>query len=483
MIDSHPYENVDGDGRPLCHNEDEITPDYETIFVKQSDDVKNAGDIDVILSQRMSQKNVADGGSTPPPQPPPKQRTPVETGAIDSRKFLEVPDDGESSGGDRLPKNRSSDSLCLFDPPLTTSTSNGDVSGTQKIKKGDLKLTQMENGSWRLEDSDKQPTSSTPATTTSTTATSTSTKFGGRKKKSKDSSSNDNSEDSQQQLLRRPSIKKIRALFQKDSNKESSSSNSNKTEIEGEESKEVLAAISKLPKFEPTYGNIIARSESASMPNSLDRRISHQSSVTSSTTTTTATSSKVLSSSENKPNLPVKRSKSMKVISKPVSFLFSSNPSVQPSSSIPLNNNKHFVKSNSVVESYESLSRSDTFPKNSSVTRFDFENLEVGNLPRRESTEKDLCRVSEPSVAPPKPVRSNSEYANVYVASTTAAGSDFVSADSVRHRISNYVNTGKMSKPDSSNSLNDDAKKMLKDCQDYLVNKTDFKVFLIIILH
>ena len=39
VIDSHPYENVDGDGRPLCHNDnDEIAPDYETIFVQQNDE-------------------------------------------------------------------------------------------------------------------------------------------------------------------------------------------------------------------------------------------------------------------------------------------------------------------------------------------------------------------------------------------------------------------------------------------------------------
>ena len=40
VIDSHPYENVDDDGHPLCKNPDEITPDYETIFVKNQDDGK-----------------------------------------------------------------------------------------------------------------------------------------------------------------------------------------------------------------------------------------------------------------------------------------------------------------------------------------------------------------------------------------------------------------------------------------------------------
>ncbi len=36
VIDSHPYENVDNDGNPLFRNPDEITPDYETMFVKDS---------------------------------------------------------------------------------------------------------------------------------------------------------------------------------------------------------------------------------------------------------------------------------------------------------------------------------------------------------------------------------------------------------------------------------------------------------------
>jgi len=476
---------VDGDGRPLCHNEDEITPDYETIFVKQSDEeskqavMKNAGDIDVILSQRMSQKTGnSDGTSSPPPQPPPKQRTPVETGAIDSRKVAVTPDEGDSSS-ERL----SSSAMFLYDPP----TSNGDASapGTQKIKKGDLRLTQMENGSWRLEDSDKpQPSSTattteTTSTTTTTTSTTTSTKFGGKKKKSKDQSNDDNTGSEHQQLLRRPSIKKIRALFQKDKDTSTSSASSKNDSGESEENKEVLAAISKLPKFEPTYGNIVGRSESASMPNSLDRRAGSKPSVlpTTTTTTTSTTSSKVLSSSENKPSLPVKRSKSMKAISKPVSFLFPSNTSVPTTTATTTNNNKQLFKSNSLyLDNYETPTRSDTFPKNSSVTRFDFENL--GNLPRRESAGKDLGNVTNfeqhsaanAGLPPPKPMRANSEYANVYMQQPS---SDFVSADSVRHRISNYVSSNKssLSKPDSSNSLNEDAKKMLKDCQDYLVRQ------------
>lgn len=221
------------------------------------------------------------------------------------------------------------------------------------------------------------------------------------------------------------------------------------------------------------------------MPNSLDRRITHHGTggkySTSSTTATAATSSNVLSSSENKPSLPVKRSKSMKSITKPVSLFFSNNSCVAPACTTPTttttsNNNKQLIKSHSVIESYEPPTRSDNFPKNSSVTRFDFENLPV-NLPRRESADKDLAHVTESAVVPPpKPVRSNSEYANVFV---QGSNPEILSAESVRNRISNYVSNNKasLSKPDSSNSLNDDAKKMLKDCQDYLVNlKIDPKI-------
>ena len=34
VIDSHPYENVGDDGRPLAADGEAVIPDYETIFVK-----------------------------------------------------------------------------------------------------------------------------------------------------------------------------------------------------------------------------------------------------------------------------------------------------------------------------------------------------------------------------------------------------------------------------------------------------------------
>ena len=173
VIDSHPYENVDGDGRPLCHNDnDEIAPDYETIFVLQNDEnasttttttpgTKNAIEIDNILSLRMQQNKIAS-----------------DNAAAATTKRMPGNESQKSSDEDsveRLPSNRSSDSLSLlFDPPVTSS-SNGDLAGTQKIKKGDLRLTQMENGSWRLEDNEKTSAETTPSA--SSTATPTATKM------------------------------------------------------------------------------------------------------------------------------------------------------------------------------------------------------------------------------------------------------------------------------------------------------------------
>ena len=44
VIDSHPYENVDGEGNPLMGrrraSNEEVTPEYETIFVKGTEQSK-----------------------------------------------------------------------------------------------------------------------------------------------------------------------------------------------------------------------------------------------------------------------------------------------------------------------------------------------------------------------------------------------------------------------------------------------------------
>merc|ERR1719391_1319558 len=73
VIDAHPYENVDDDGRPLCgqaKTDEHVVPDYETIFVNNPDAVRplregssesssaqpiNSTEIDKILTNRMKQ--------------------------------------------------------------------------------------------------------------------------------------------------------------------------------------------------------------------------------------------------------------------------------------------------------------------------------------------------------------------------------------------------------------------------------------------
>jgi len=102
----------------------------------------------------------------------------------------------------------------------------------------------MENGSWRLEDNEKCLQSTTPTVIPPSTGSSQpmlGIKKDGKKKKLKDSDENGSTEN---MLLRRPSIKKIRALFQKDAS-------SPKLETADQEnSAEVLSALSKLPKVE-----------------------------------------------------------------------------------------------------------------------------------------------------------------------------------------------------------------------------------------
>ena len=55
VIDSHPYENVDDEGNPLCKNPEEIIPEYETIFVKnEEEDARRGGDQQGIIGAKIS---------------------------------------------------------------------------------------------------------------------------------------------------------------------------------------------------------------------------------------------------------------------------------------------------------------------------------------------------------------------------------------------------------------------------------------------
>lgn len=110
----------------------------------------------------------------------------------------------------------------------------------------------MENGSWRLEDNEKSFANVAPTTmpsSTNVTQSGIATKKDSKKKKSKDSSTPEDSSSTDNMLLRRPSIKKIRALFQKDPSLSKDLATGSDV-ADQENNMEILSALSKLPKVE-----------------------------------------------------------------------------------------------------------------------------------------------------------------------------------------------------------------------------------------
>ena len=110
----------------------------------------------------------------------------------------------------------------------------------------------MENGSWRLEDNEKSFQTTTPSimpSLASVPSSVMSTKKDSKKKKSKDSSTPEDNSSTDNMLLRRPSIKKIRALFQKDPSLSKDIAAVSDV-ADQENNMEILSALSKLPKVE-----------------------------------------------------------------------------------------------------------------------------------------------------------------------------------------------------------------------------------------
>ena len=386
VIDAHPYENVDGDGHPISiggavdPSNESVVPDYETIFVKgmeehrlassassttSNSNLSTAVDFDRILNQKMIQAQLqrqkqnhrsegsidivkcndsASSSDDEPPNPPPKQRNMIDAKTIDSRQVIipdPLPEQEENSVS--LP----SVEPVLFEPPISKGTPDKNQSnfssnathipGPQKLKKGNLRLTQTEDGAWKLQqleselpDLDK----SNDAKKSSPQSQSTNSQYQSRKeskkndslainkkaKNRKDKKTSPNRVDDTDspkagELLRKPSIKKIRAFFNKDKQQCStdqsqhsspSTSSSSSTTCLDEDShhterilnpiendthdRDIALAISKLPKIEQiTFPSQLQMIEdpstldnmlnSKSVPNSLDRRACNSSSI------------------------------------------------------------------------------------------------------------------------------------------------------------------------------------------------------------
>ncbi len=349
VIDSHPYENVDDDGHPLAdETKDTTDTDYETVVVNNSnEDIKDhetrSEVIDQVLSLRMAQKppmmgvnamlsNSSKSSSEMssmlssmsnfdslerPPQPPPKQRNVLlDANKIDTKTVHVEPAAPEPSQSEKDPDiaaEFNKINMNLFEPP----GGNNNKAEPQKFKKGNLKLTQDEKGNWKIEENLEEAISKisigTSSSEISTSNNKSSSKKSSPKRNKKDSSQHEDDKDSspQSMLLRRPSIKKIKAFFQQQ--KEASADL-------------VSEAVAKLP----TYGH-----ESKSTPSSLDRKsgggfsslekrpaAKPQGPRNPHAVVKSVSSERLLLTSDQppnclsntKPNLPIKRSKSMKTI-------------------------------------------------------------------------------------------------------------------------------------------------------------------------
>jgi len=364
VIDSHPYENVGDDGRPLAGpGEDAVTPDYETIFIKgRAEHV----DIETVLSVKV--------GSIMAP------RTVMGTAMLAREKSpATVPTNGtssESAGSgsseesgnlpatlDDLRTSPRSSGGKLLDPAKVPDA-NKETGAPQRFKKGNLRLLQTDDGGWKLEEQEaKLRKASIEEANKASVSEKSSQKpppaEGGKKdKKKKHSKGEEGSKENQ--LLRRPSMKKIKAFFDNNKNKEESKEekeNENTNVSEDKSDSDYVSAISKMPKFEPdavipsqdevSSQECLPNVGSKSVPSSLDRKSSKSresdysqvGSLDAKISNNNLTKYWPLGRSKEvkqlaaksqsserlpvgeKPTLPIKRSKSMKAVCAPVSVI------------------------------------------------------------------------------------------------------------------------------------------------------------------
>ena len=552
VIDSHPYENVDDDGNPLCKVADEVTPEYETIFVKGNENKERSpADFDKILSARMSQQqqqqqprrtvmgtamlsrdnrsplhktssnDSSSGGeqqpTPPPPLPPPKLRNNIDSAAIDTRKVEVIATNKDAA--DLAPiedLTRPKDPI-LFEPSGPTDAVR-DVTAAQRFKRGNLRLMKTDNGSWKLQELE-EAIAKIPEKKSEGKAVK-------KKKKSKDGQGDEKGGGG---LLRRPSIKRIKAFFNNKESKEGSSGPSSAKSSPPDEGEygstdespasdsELAAALSKMPKLEmgdhddarfQASDPLTSSSgpSSLSVPNSLDRRAGRnpdyanleihrggggeiggetdskfwslkgkggqeQQATSTPSLKSSHSSDRLPLSNHNlgsRPALPIKRSKSMKIDSK----------------SITLADQKEELAM--AMSLYQVPPR----PKRSSTENF--QSLPSSNAkertpppptkPRRSNNSSNHSEFADSSpkseTVPDAPPRKHSnDYANVRVKSRPSPPEkSFIEQQLIK--LHERITTSAAIPSDlkrtlpliarSSDSLDEDAKKMLKDCQEYL---------------
>mgnify|MGYP001451476625 CR=1 FL=1 len=288
VIDSHPYENVGRDGRPLVDRDGVAnTPEYETIDYSAK----------------------PDAGGTERLGPKPRMGVGMLSREKSPSMILTNGEHSENSSDNSLPatldefrsvKSTPSGTPKIHEPP--NPPQNLKEPAAQRFKKGNLRLLKADDGGWKLEEMEQERRRSMEAGVSKHDTSgdnNNQTKqepleaakppqgdASSRKERRKKSSREEKSESS---LLRRPSMKKIKAYFDKDKNKENKDEG-RETEP-GEDSlagsvahklafsSEYASAVAKIPSLE-TSGGFFQDSlnipdiggQSKSVPSSLDRK-------------------------------------------------------------------------------------------------------------------------------------------------------------------------------------------------------------------
>ena len=324
-------------------------------------------------------------------------------------------------------------------------------------------------------------------------------------------------------MLRRPSIKKIRAFFNKDKENVRDAA-PDSSEDSPQSDSEITSALAKLPKFEPQQE---LKDLSKSVPGSLDRKTrrdpdyanisagsfefkeiekgnnnnSHYWKVGEANdmrplakSLSSSHSSEKLASFgrlDKKPTLPVKRSKSMKTITKSTSALpLSTATTTTTSSSIMVDENKpKFKKSSSSAEFRSLPATSHSHSRQSSLEERMERDLPPMSARRKCSVEYANVRMSD-YIDSPKKLEdsgiltsfSSPDYANVRRGPDASREKKIEQQLLQLHaRINSSTHKEDRSIPEdlkkslpliarSSDSLDSQAKRMLKDCQQYLMD-------------
>jgi len=373
VIDSHPYENVGDDGRPLAGpGEDAVTPDYETIFIKGQGGQGDVVDIESVLSVKVGSMGSMAPRTVMGTAMLAREKSPNTVASTNGASSESTGSGGSSEdSGNLLPTTlddlrtspRSSGNKLLLDPAKVPDA-NKETGAPQRFKKGNLRLLQTDDGGWKLEEQEGKLRKLSIEEAGKTSEKKPPPAEGGKKDKKKKHSKGEEAS-KENQLLRRPSMKKIKAFFDsknKDESKEEKENENTNNVSEDKSDSDYVSAISKMPKFEPdavipsqdqvSSPECLPNVGSKSVPSSLDRKSSKSRESDYSQVGSLDAKRDVEKNSNNnltkywplgrskdvkqlaaksqsserlpvgeKPTLPIKRSKSMKAVSKPVSVI------------------------------------------------------------------------------------------------------------------------------------------------------------------